>query len=394
MKILFISKYLSTSKTGAESRLATIIRYFKKNNIQVAAITSNNSIKKYKSKKTFFDRKIDNVNYFFINDFSDYTLYSFKRIFSWLKFEYYLFKFDFNKLKFKPDIIYVSSLSLFTILNGIFLKKKFNAKLVFEMRDLWPYFLITTGKFSNFNPLIYVLKIIEGYGIYHSDLIIGLIPRIDKYIKFRGFKKKTFASTFPYNKKFFKKKLNIKNYKISKKFNVCYAGNFGYDNYLKEFLQLVSHVKNKNYIFHLFGRGSLKEKLIKNFGHLKNVKFYDHVPYENLHSILTQMDLLVVSFGFQNKYPIYGYELNKLNNYLFAEKPILALGNKKNLLNNRGNFVFLNKFSESNFEKKINFIKKNKTFFSKLCKQNKKNFLERNNPNLIFEKTLNHLKNL
>ena len=66
MKILFISKYLSTSKTGAESRLATIIRYFKKNNIQVAAITSNNSIKKYKSKKTFFNRKIDNVNYFFI----------------------------------------------------------------------------------------------------------------------------------------------------------------------------------------------------------------------------------------------------------------------------------------------------------------------------------------
>ena len=41
------------------------------------------------------------------------------------------------------------------------------------------------------------------------------------------------------------------------------------------------------------------------------------------------MDCLVVSFGFNEKYPLFGYELNKLNNYLMASKPILVWKKRK-----------------------------------------------------------------
>jgi hypothetical protein len=64
MKILFICKYLSTEQNGMESRLATLIKYFKKNNYQVSAITSSISLKKIQFKKPYTLKRINNVNYY------------------------------------------------------------------------------------------------------------------------------------------------------------------------------------------------------------------------------------------------------------------------------------------------------------------------------------------
>ncbi|MDC0350829.1 hypothetical protein OAM73_03200 [Candidatus Pelagibacter sp.] len=394
-KILFISKYLSTNKNGFESRLSVLINLFKRNNFQVSAITSSGSLKKFKFKNNYGHKKIDDVDYFFIKENIDHSSYSFKRIYSWIKFELGVFSFNYKKIGFKPDIIYISSLSLFTILNGIYLKKKFKAKLVFEMRDFWPYLLYSNGKFSKFNPLIIILGIIEKYGIYQSDLIISLIPRIRPYLKYRGFSNKNaFASTFPVKKNFFLIKKFFKINLNKKKFNICYAGNFGFDNYLDNLLNLISKVKSKLFVFHFFGNGSQKEIIKKNFSHLDNVKFYEYVDHNDLHSVLTRMDSLVVSFGFNDKYPLFGYELNKLNNYIMATKPILVVGKKGNLLKNRGKFIFVNKNNSIIFEKKLLFIKMKYNFFLKVAKMNKKKLLIRNNPTVIFNETAKHLKNL
>ena len=394
-KIFFLCKYLSTEKNGFESRLSVLIKYFKKNNYKIAAITSSNSLKKIKTKNKYLHKKIDNVDYFFINESRKYSPYSIQRILSWIKFELRVFTFSYDRVGFKPDVIYVSSLSLLSILNGIYLKKKFNSKLVFEMRDFWPYFLYTTGKFSRFNPFIILLGLIEKYGIYKSDLIVSLIPRIRQYLKYRGFSnKKTLASTFPVNKKFFSRFSNFKINIDDTKFNICYAGNFGFDNHLDSLLNLISNIKNKSFSFHFFGNGSQKNILRKKFSHLTNCKFYNHVDYKKLHSVLIQMDCLIVSFGFNNKYPLFGYELNKLNNYLMACKPILAIGSKKNLLNNRGKFIFISKNNPLFFEKKLILLKKNYKSFLKDAKINKSNLLKRNDPNKIFEHTAKQLKNL
>jgi hypothetical protein len=392
-KILFICKYLSTSNSGFESRLSTIIKYFKKNRYEVCAITSSVNSNKKNPKTKFFLQKIDKVNYYFINDIQNYSNYSFKRILSWINFEYRVFKFDYSLIKFKPEIIYISSVSLLTIINGWYLKKKYNAKLIFEMRDFWPYFLYTSGKFNRYNPFIIILGIIEKFGIYHSDLIISLIPRIKQYLIYRGFKKKSFASTFPVNKKYFVKKKN--NFKLKKNnFNICYAGNFGYDNYLQDLLDLAAKIKNKSFVFHLIGNGSQKSLLKNKFSSVENINFYDKINYQDLHSVLIKMDCLILSFGFQDKYPLFGYELNKLNNYLMASKPILVLGSKKNLMNSRGEFTFVSKKNPLLFEKKLKLIKKKYNFFLNKAKINKKMLLLRNSPDLIFKTTVKYIENL
>jgi hypothetical protein len=309
-------------------------------------------------------------------------------------FEYRVFNFDYNVIRFKPDIIYISSPSLLTILNGIRLKQKYNAKLIFEMRDLWPYFLYTTGKFSRFNPIILILSLIEKIGIYFSDLIVGSIPKIKQYIQFRGFKnKKTLATTFPVNIKLFKKK----KYKIDidkKKFNLCYAGNFGFDNHLEVLLNLISKIKNKSFVFHFFGNGSQKKYLEEKFSYLPNVFFYKNINYLDLNSILIKMNCLIVSFGFNHKFPIFGYELNKLNNYLMAKKPILVLGSKKNLLSSRGRFVFLTKNNSFDLENKIYSIEKNYNFYLKIASLNKKKLLLRNSAVKLFKETAEQIERL
>jgi hypothetical protein len=275
------------------------------------------------------------------------------------------------------------------------LKKKFESKLIFEMRDLWPYFLYTSGRFSKFNPLIIILNWIEKYGVYKSDLIISLIPRINKYIKYRKFHNiKHYSSTFPLNKKNFFRNKKFKSIKDHSRFNICYAGNFGVDNYLEDLLNLISKIKDKSLLFHFIGDGSQKSFLKEKFSCLTNVKFYDYIEYKNLHSILIQMNLLVDSFGFNNKYPLFGYELNKFNNYLMASKPILVIGSKKNLLPDRGNFIFVTKRSSLILEKKIRFIKNNYRYFLNIAKFNKKKMIQRNNPDLIFKETVKNIESL
>ena len=122
MKILFICKYIH-SNSLAETRLATLIKYFKKNKNTVAAITSGSFVKKLKFKKNYICKKFKNVNYYYIKDVPDYSYFSLKRIYSWIIFEYRIFNFNYNIIGFKPDVIYISSLSLLTILNGVYLKK-------------------------------------------------------------------------------------------------------------------------------------------------------------------------------------------------------------------------------------------------------------------------------
>ena len=78
----------------------------------------------------------------------------------------------FLKRAYLPDILVVSSLSFFTILNGLLFKFFFKVPLVFEIRDIWPLTLTAEGGYKNKNPLIMLMSFIEKIGYKYSDLII------------------------------------------------------------------------------------------------------------------------------------------------------------------------------------------------------------------------------
>lgn len=362
-----------------QTRLQTLVHEFKKNNHEVSVICSKLNLKK----KGFELSRIDKVDYFFLYENNNYKFNSFKRIFAWIYFEYKVLLFNYNYLKFKPDIVYISSPSLITIINGIILKKKFDCKLVFEMRDFWPLFLIHGGKISKFNPLIILLSCVEKIGIKYSDLVVSLIPRIKDYLKYRNEPNKAFfASTFPFEKKTFKSKKLLS---VNKSFfNIAYAGNFGHDNYLDDLLELIKNLKNQTFFFYFIGEGSLKKQLTDKYQNIKNVRFIKHIESKNITPILKQMDANILSFGFESKYPKFGYELNKLNNYLMSAKPIICIGKKTNLDKSRGKFIFIEKKIPKLFETKLLFVKKNYNIFKAQARVNKILFLKRNNLNTVY----------
>src|SRR6185312_14945929 len=137
MKILIISKYAISKEMGLETRLFALSRIFVKKGHNVTIISSiDNYFGRFpKFKKIYNNQIIDGITVTWIKCVQYKKTISFKRILSWLDFEWKLLLM--KKDSFAPDVIVVSSLSLLTILNGIRLKKKFNCKLIFEIRDIW-----------------------------------------------------------------------------------------------------------------------------------------------------------------------------------------------------------------------------------------------------------------
>jgi glycosyltransferase involved in cell wall biosynthesis len=182
MKIWIISKYASSSEVGFESRIFALARRFVKSGNTVNLISSDsNHFGKYpKYNKIYNHENISGIDLYRIKTIKYIKTVSINRILSWLDFELKLFFLPTNKIE-RPDVIIVSSLSLLTILNGFRYKKQFKAKLIFEIRDIWPLSATELG-ISKKNPFVFLLGIIEKFGYKNSDLVVGTMPNLSEHI--------------------------------------------------------------------------------------------------------------------------------------------------------------------------------------------------------------------
>ena len=139
MNILCISKYASPPKYGVAARLFYLAKEMVKGGHKVTLMTSDsNHLASYPNISDSFCREdIDGVDVVWFKNRKYVKTASISRILSWFSFEFSLFSFSKVKLN-KPDVIIVSSLSLFSVVYGYYLKRYFNVPLVFEVRDIWP----------------------------------------------------------------------------------------------------------------------------------------------------------------------------------------------------------------------------------------------------------------
>jgi hypothetical protein len=163
--IWYISKYACPLKYGFASRHFYLAKEFIKlgYNTMVISSDSNHLANFPKFKNTYTKEIIDNVETVWIRTRRYHGSSSIGRIMSWFDFELKLLRLN-NKSLPSPDIIIVSSLSLLTILNGIRLKHKYDCRLIFEIRDIWPLTIIQVGGYSRWNPFVLLLSWIERRG--------------------------------------------------------------------------------------------------------------------------------------------------------------------------------------------------------------------------------------
>jgi glycosyltransferase involved in cell wall biosynthesis len=248
---------------------------------------------------------------------------------SWLDFEWQLFKMPKKNLA-KPDVIIVSSLSLLTILNGLWLRRKYKCRLVFEVRDIWPMVLIESGGISNKNPLIKFLTWLEKLGYEKADCVVGTMPNLAQHVEMvikkpkqvscvpqgldTGLLEDPIALSADYVEKYIPKN----------KFIVCHAGSIGADNALETFFACARIMQEREDIhFLMVGDGYLKDKFMQENSDLKNLTFAPRVEKKQVQSVLQQVD--VVYFAV-NSSPLwaYGQSLNKVIDYMLSGKPIIA----------------------------------------------------------------------
>lgn len=351
MNIWIISKYASSKEVGFESRIFALARRFVKIGNAVKVITSDsNHFGIYPQYKKIYNfEKFDGIEVLRIKTFKYKKTASLRRILSWIDFEWKLFFAPVRKIQ-KPDIIIVSSLSLITILNGIRLKRKYKAKLVFEIRDIWPLTMVEEGGYKNSNPFVKILGGIEKYGYKQSDLIVGTMPNLKEHVENVtgisnwncvcvpfGFDT-DFYTCLKVDPEYFAQKYRIP----SNKFIIGYAGSIGITNGLDSFIECAKKMSNDNrIIFALLGDGDSKANYIKETNGLENIFFIPKVKREEVASFLALCNILYFS-SLKSRIWEYGWSPNKLIDYMMAEKPVLAsYSGYQSMINEAGSGFFI-----------------------------------------------------
>lgn len=329
MNIWYLCKYVSKPGDGyVGMRSFYLMKELSNMGFEIDLITSSSNafLKKKSFKKldiispSFSFHKIRGINYSKAN--------SILRLLSWFEFELKLFFFNKRKLR-KPDVIIVSSLSFLTIVNGLFWKNFYSAKLIFEVRDIWPLTLIEEGGYSKFNPFIIVLSFIEKLGYNYSDIIIGTMPNLKSHVLEVTNKNSSKVICVPFGipssneDMVFRSDFAIKS--ANKNFVIGYVGTIGTTNALDTLFCALQEVDmvGLNIECHIVGDGPLLKKYKQKYGSINNLKFLGYVDKKDVGEVISSFDVVYFS-TFKSKVWDYGQSLNKVIDYMLSGKPILA----------------------------------------------------------------------
>ena len=274
-------------------------------------------------------RVIDGVDVIWLKTLKFQTAKSFRRILSWLHFEWNLWRMPLRDLP-RPDVIIVSSLSLLTIFNGLRLRQRYGCRLIFEVRDIWPLTIIEEGGFSPRNPFVMGLRWIEKLAYRRADAIVGTMPNLGRHVAESvarhppvfcipmGVDPDMLDNAVPAPPEW------IQTYLPPGKFIVCHAGTIGITNALETLFECARNMKAHTDVhFLIVGEGDLRPEYQAECADLSNVTFTGPVPKDMVQSVLGHCDLLYFSVH-PSKVWKYGLSLNKVIDYMLAGKPVVA----------------------------------------------------------------------
>jgi glycosyltransferase involved in cell wall biosynthesis len=333
MNIWLISKYQAPPHYAKGlSRLFYFAREFTKLGHHATLITSDsNHFSDYPETKNVYNREgKDGVDIRWIKTKKYRKTASVARVLSWFDFERKLYSMKLKDMD-KPDVVIVSSISIFSIVYGLYLKRKFKAFLIFEIRDIWPLTMTEEGSFSRWHPLVLLIGFIEKFGDRKADLIVGTMPRLDLHVKnILGYDKPTLCIPMGFvPENYLQETTDHENpfhyLAPENKVIVGYVGSMGITNALDSFIETIKLASKQqtNIHFLLVGSGDLKECLREQLKEYNNVTFVDRIPQNKVKDFLDVCDILFLS-TFHSKVWEYGQSMNKVLEYMLAAKPIIA----------------------------------------------------------------------
>lgn len=337
MNILLINHYAGSIYHGMEYRPYYLAKEWVDNGHSVTIVAADKSHIRAKNptiNNEYEIEMIDGIKYIWIKT-SEYAENGAKRFINILSFLKKLSKYEKDILdESKPDVVIASSTYPLDIYPAKKMAKKANAKLVYEVHDLWPLSPMELGGMSKWHPFIMLMQKAENDAYKHSHGVVSLLPNAEQYMMEHGLTKGKFRyvpngikiSEWENNKE----KLEdssitlLQKLKEDNQFLVAYAGTHGVANALDTFIKTAKELENEKISFLLVGKGPEKESLKKIASEIKvtNVYFLDPVKKEQIPYLLSEMDALYIGLQRQSLFR-FGISPNKMFDYMMAKKPII-----------------------------------------------------------------------
>ncbi|QYA44580.1 glycosyltransferase family 4 protein [Macrococcoides bohemicum] len=335
MNYLIINHYATTPEYNGGTRHYDMAKELVKLGHQVSIISSSfNHFTKTETKvfenNDVIEEDIDGIHFYWVRT-PPYNN-SFARISNMISF--YLRSsrfFNRNKLLIHPDIVIGSTVHLLAAQLGVKLAKKYNAKFYFEERDFWPQTFVDFGKITKNNPVAKILYKYEEYFYKKADKIIVLFPKADQYIISRGIDKEKIIYLPNGYSNIDKEPLeNQEISKIQAAISVTYIGSMGLANNIEDIIDFAHLCRDLPIKFILIGDGSKKVSLLKKVEDLNidNVFFFDSIRKNQVQTALEHTTFSIISIKDSPLYK-YGFSMNKIFDYLNAEKPIIMITSKE-----------------------------------------------------------------
>jgi glycosyltransferase involved in cell wall biosynthesis len=235
--------------------------------------------------------------------------------------------------KLRPDVVIASSTYPLDIYPARKIAKLAQAKLIFEVHDLWPLTPIELGRMSRWHPFIVVMQKAENDAYRNADKVVSMLPNTLEHMIEHGMVEEKFVHipNGVVSDEWVEKseqlpddhEAMIAQRRGTGRLLVGYAGAHGVANALDSLVEAAGVVGAEAEII-LIGKGPEKPRL-KNLAQgkgIKNVTFLDPVSKHAIPALLSRMDVLFIGW---NRQPLYrfGVSPNKLMDYMMAGKPVI-----------------------------------------------------------------------
>lgn len=251
----------------------------------------------------------------------------------------------------KIDVVITTSPPVLASIPGWIIAKIKRAKLVYDVRDIWPEVALEMGSFKEESFYCKIFRRITGFMYKHADIIttvsLGKLEKIKEHVLVRpginsGFDHldKVWLVGNGFDENIINSKFDqdiVDKYELDSKFTCVFIGNIGLAQGLGALLDLAAKTKHRDIQFLCFGMGAEQEMLEKRVADegLTNVKFCGPLDRSKVYSILSRAKVSFVplkSSNMTDSVPTKVYEALGVGCPVF----LLAVGDSAELVDETG----------------------------------------------------------
>lgn len=234
-----------------------------------------------------------------------------------------------------PDAIVVSSPSLFPILPAERWSRRWGARLVFEVRDIWPLTLQELGGLSRRHPLIAMMSWFERRAYRVADAVVSVLPAARSHLESHGMAppKLRIIPNGVGPEAFLEPSdpapQQVRAAIARHAFNVGFVGTLGSANALETLIGAARLLAGEDIGFVVVGQGSEEHRLRAMASDVGSVVFVGSVAKSNVPATLRGFDVCYVGYRRSSLYR-FGISPNKLFDYMAAAQPIILAASAAN----------------------------------------------------------------